>query len=440
MTTVGRSNIEITATDRQARRTISSFFRDLEHTGQRIGQTMRRANPFEALEQGADQSTQFLERYKARFLSAIDQMNAKATQSKKMMDILPETSSIQRIDRFFLGIGDRLEQMAKRGTAANLAITMLGRNASLKEILDRIKLINQGLARMQALATTSAIVLSLFTVGMVKLSNTVDGRLVPLAQVFKRVWLSALKPFAQIWTDFALKVIQAGTAIGRFIERLNQINPAITKMIGMFLYLFTAITLFLSPMAIGIGRALGMRAAFTVLFNSFKPLILGFLRVAGMASLISAALVVLGGILIRLWQNSVVFRNTVINGWNAIKNAVMSAVQPLIPSLQRLWSAFVQLLNAFTGGGTTIGDFWKSLGDWIGRVIHAIVQVGVPLLQGALKIISIVLGGIIDGLIKGFQALQPVIEQTVRYLQGFFSGLRANKATPMIQDRLSWPF
>ncbi|MBH8599066.1 MULTISPECIES: hypothetical protein [unclassified Thermoactinomyces] len=434
MTTVGRSNIEITATDRQARRTISSFFRDLENTGQRIGQAMQRMNPFETIEQGANQSTQFLERYKSRFLAAIDQMNAKATQSKKMMDILPETSSIQRIDRFFLGIGDRLEQMAKQGTAANLAITMLGRNASLKEILDRIKLINQGLARMQALATTSAIVLGLFTTGMVKLSNTVDGRLVPAVQAFKRVWLSALKPFAQIWTDFALKVIQAGTAIGRFIERLNQINPAITKMAGMFLYLFTAITLFLSPMAIGIGRALGMRAAFTVLFNTFKPLILGFLRVAGMASLISAALVILGGILIRLWQNSEVFRNAIIQGWNAIKNAVMSAVQPLIPSLQRLWSAFVQLLNAFTGGGLTVGDFWKSLGDSIGRVIHAIVQVGVPLLQGALQVISIVLGGIVDGLTKGFQALQPFIEQTVHYLEGLFSGIQGNKANSIIKE------
>jgi hypothetical protein len=115
-------------------------------------------NVFEGLENEADVSAQALERYRTKFFSAIDQMNAKATQSKKMMDILPETSSIQRIDRFFLGIGDRLEQMAKKGTAANLAISMLGRNASLKDIFERIKLINQGLARMQSVALAASIV------------------------------------------------------------------------------------------------------------------------------------------------------------------------------------------------------------------------------------------------------------------------------------------
>ncbi|MFP3470971.1 hypothetical protein R0J90_13095, partial [Micrococcus sp. SIMBA_144] len=82
----------------------------------------------------ANQAAVAMEAYKNRFLRAIDLMNARKTQSQGLIDLLPETSNIQAVDEAFLSVGDALERMAKRGTAANLAISMLGRNASMYDL------------------------------------------------------------------------------------------------------------------------------------------------------------------------------------------------------------------------------------------------------------------------------------------------------------------
>ncbi|HEY9660719.1 MAG TPA: hypothetical protein V6C65_19860, partial [Allocoleopsis sp.] len=416
---------------------------------------------------------------------------------------------------------------AKKGTAANLALTMLGPNASMKDLFSRIQLINQGLARFQALSMAALIAVGLFTVGMYQLARgpqvsevldqqraalqnytnalsqrsqeiynfaglfeqmvqraKVSGKqlidnlkgqvsvlrswssnlkilakrgvdegliaelqklgpsasaeiraltrlsdkqlnqyvalwrekhrlartqavselaglkketdqkikelqdsLTPLGisvEKAKKTWLDALQPFIQIWGQVASKVVDATTQIAVFLQKLNQLNPAITQLAGMFLYLFTVITLLLSPMAIGIGRANGMAAAFTLLFNSVKPLVLGFLRVAGIASIVAGALVLLGGTFLALWRNSENFRNSLINGWNQIKQTILTAVQPLIPSLKQLGQAFLDLINAMVGSdGSTASSFWTQLGDNISQVINFIVNNGIPLLKGS---------------------------------------------------------
>jgi phage-related protein len=238
---------------------------------------------------------------------------------------------------------------------------------------------------------------------------------------FKSVWISALRPFVELWGKVAAVVVDGATQIGVFINKLNQVNPAITQMAGMFLYLFSMITLILSPMAIGIGRADGMRAAFTFLFNSMKPLILGFLRIAGIASVVSGVLVILGGILIKLWKNSEVFRTSIVQGWQAIKNTVATAVQPLIPSLQQLGLALVSLLNAFTGGGNTMQSFWQGLGDAVGRAIQFISSIAIPLLSQSLQGIFSTLKIFVDGLKVAFS-------QAAVFIQGVFSILNGNAA------------
>ncbi|MEK1833291.1 hypothetical protein AAAC51_43425 [Priestia megaterium] len=56
--------------------------------------------------------------------------------------------------------------MAKQGTAANIAISMLGKDASMKDLNDRIMLINQGLMRMNQVALGLGIALAGFTATM----------------------------------------------------------------------------------------------------------------------------------------------------------------------------------------------------------------------------------------------------------------------------------
>ncbi|HHB3507848.1 TPA: hypothetical protein ACORDH_004982 [Bacillus cereus] len=522
-----------------------------------------------------------MEAYRDRFLHSIDMMNARKTQSQKMMDILPEVSHIQRIDRAFLQVGDRLERMARQGSAANIALQQLGPNASMKDLMDRIRLINTGLMRMQQVALAAGVVLAGFTVIMAKAAHGPDpaeirqqqaeitkvyedelqrrteaiynasnifkemkiepvksdklmknldeqvgiykrwvdnmkklsaripvemkeelykmgpeaaaeikalsnmsepelsryvelwrekhrlareaaldelGRLKeetkakikeledslkPLGiawEKFKSTWAEALAPFVEIWGEIAAVVVDAGTMVGEFINKINELNPDIVKLIGMFAYLFTAMTLILAPMAIGIGRAQGMKAAFTLLWTTISQGVLGFLRIAGMASVVSAALVLLGGTIMKLWKHSEIFRNSIINGWNDIKSAILDAIEPLIPKLEELWQSFLKLINILVGSdGSSTQSFWKGLGDSIGKIIDLLMKWLVPSIKFAATVFVTELGLVIDiltAIIKGLTFVITKIKEFAGAVAAIWNG-NEGKAVSIL-DRLGF--
>ncbi|MES9790709.1 hypothetical protein ABWL24_09585 [Priestia megaterium] len=478
----------------------------------------------------ANQAAIAMEDYKDKFIRSVDMMNAKSNQSKKMMDILPEVSKIQRVDRFFLGIGNRLENMGKQGTAANIALNMLGRNASMKDLNDRIMLINQGLMRMNQVALGLGIALAGFTAAMfnaakgpemadvfeqrgqllldyqkavedrtqeivdtwglfekaevektkpetlmknlqgqvdvmknwasnidslakrgideglldslrkmgpeaagqiqalTKMSDSelnkyvalwkekhalarkealteleglqketsqkikeLENSLTPLGislEKAKSTWLQALQPFIDIWGKIAAKVVDGATAIGEFVNKLNELNPSITASAGMFLYLFNAISLLLAPMAIGIGRANGMKAAFSATFLIIKPFVLGFLRIAGAATVVSGALVLVGGTFIKLWKNSENLRSAVMSLWDTLKEAGSTIAAPFIKAFQMISSEVTAFLNKMVGSDAqNMASFWQSIGDKIAVGINKIRDVIQPVAE---KIASVV--------------------------------------------------
>ncbi|MEH7263900.1 hypothetical protein V7132_13740, partial [Priestia megaterium] len=478
----------------------------------------------------ANQAAIAMEAYKDKFIRSVDLMNAKSNQSKKMMDILPEVSHIQRVDKFFLGIGNRLENMGKQGTAANLAISMLGRNASMKDLNDRIMLINQGLMRMNQVALGLGIALAGFTAAMfnaakgpemadvfeqrgqllldyqkavedrtqeivdtwglfekaevektkpetlmknlqgqvdvmknwasnidnlakrgideglldslrkmgpeaagqiqalTKMSDSelnkyvalwkekhalarkealteleglqketsqkikeLENSLTPLGislEKAKSTWLQALQPFIDIWGKIAAKVVDGATAIGEFVNKLNELNPSITASAGMFLYLFNVISLILAPMAIGIGRANGMKAAFSATFLIIKPFVLGFLRIAGAATVVSGALVLVGGTFIKLWKNSENLRSAVMSLWETLKEAGSTIAAPFVKAFQMISSEVTAFLNKMVGSDAqNMASFWQSLGDKIAVGINKIRDVIQPVAE---KIASVV--------------------------------------------------
>ncbi|GMG71824.1 hypothetical protein ShirakiTB12_02920 [Priestia megaterium] len=472
----------------------------------------------------ANQAAIAMEAYKDRFIRSVDMMNAKSNQSKKMMDILPEVSHIQRVDKFFLGIGNRLENMGKQGTAANIALNMLGRNASMKDLNDRIMLINQGLMRMNQVAIGVGIALAGFTAAMfnaakgpevadvfeqrgqllldyqkavedrtqeivdtwglfekaevektkpetlmknlqgqvdvmknwasnidslakrgideglldslrkmgpeaagqiqalTKMSDSelnnyvalwkekhalarkealteleglqketsqkikeLENSLTPLGislEKAKSTWLQALQPFIDIWGKIAAKVVDGATAIGEFVNKLNELNPSITASAGMFLYLFNAISLILAPMAIGIGRANGMKAAFSATFLIIKPFVLGFLRIAGAATVVSGALVLVGGTFIKLWKNSENLRSAVMSLWDTLKEAGSTIAAPFVKAFQMISKEVTAFLNKMVGSDAqNMASFWQSLGDKIAVGINKVRDVIQPVAE-----------------------------------------------------------
>ncbi|MGR5963137.1 hypothetical protein ACT7DN_30335 [Bacillus paranthracis] len=178
-------------------------------------------------------------------------------------------------------------------------------------------------------------------------------------------------------------IVEAGTKVGEFIIKMNEINPSITAAVGMFTFLFTAMVTLLAPMAIGIGRAEGMVAAFTLLWTTIQPVLLGLLRIAGMASIVSGAIVVIGGSIMKMWEYSENFRNSITNAWSSIQSIFGSMISSIAADAQRLFDAFMKVLNIFTGGsGSSTQSFWTSLGDAIAKVIDLLSGILMPVLSG----------------------------------------------------------
>lgn len=491
----------------------------------------------------ANQAAVAMEAYKDKFIRSIDLMNARSNQSKKMMDILPEVSHFQRIDKFFLGIGNRLENMGKQGTAANIALNMLGRNASMKDLNDRIMLINQGLMRMNQVALGLGVVLAGFTAAMfgaakgpdvaetleaqsqawadykesvdqrtqeivdtwglfekaqvekldlAKLMSNLQGQvkvmkdwsknladlasrgldegfvqslrkmgpesasqiaaltkmsdselnkyvdlwrekhklarqaavtelqqlkqetqqkvkelqdsLTPLGlsvESFKKTWAEALGPFVELWGKIAAKVVDGATAIGEFVNKLNDLNPSISASAGMFLYLFNAISLLLAPMAIGIGRANGMKAAFSATFLIIKPFVLGFLRIAGAATVVSGALVLVGGTFIKLWKNSENLRSAVMSLWDTLKQAGTTIAAPFVKAFQMIGGEVTKLLNKMVGSDAqNMASFWQSIGDKI--------AVGINKISGVIQPVAEKVSSVVDAFVE-WEGFLPVI-------------------------------
>lgn len=103
-----------------------------------------------------------MERMKDSFLRSHKMMEARTNMSKKMIKNLAAMET-RGLDQQFLKLTDRLETMAKRGTAAALAIEALGEGASMKELREYIMQVNQGLGRMRMLQIGLGIAMAALT-------------------------------------------------------------------------------------------------------------------------------------------------------------------------------------------------------------------------------------------------------------------------------------
>ncbi|MBO1583121.1 hypothetical protein [Bacillus sp. XF8] len=183
---------------------------------------------------------------------------------------------------------------------------------------------------------------------------------------FKEVWAEALAPFVEIWGEFAAGFVNALTKVGEFVKAINEINPNITKVVGMILYLASALAVILTPLAVGIGLFKGFRAAAFAVWMVIGPLLEGMALVGPVALGIAAAIaaVVLGFKL--AYEHIEPFRNAVNN---------------VITVFKAFWKALT------TDGGTT-QDMLTSLGmssenaeailsfaDTIREAIYAIKQI-----------------------------------------------------------------
>jgi phage-related protein len=393
-----------------------------------------------------------MERMKESFIRANEQMQARATQSEKIIKNLQRMDT-RNLDQQFLKLGNRLERLARSGMATNLALEILGKNASMKELRDQVMLINQGLMRMQALAMGMAFIMGGWTYALVQASNAMDGRLKPAFEDFKKAWAEAFEPIVKEWTDMALGFLKAGTALGKFTAKLTQANPELAGLIHNILYLAGVFALLNAPMAIGIARGKAFKAAFASSWALIRNFALGLLSVAG-TSLIMASALYLGVVSIqKLWKSSEDFRNAVGTLWQEIKNAFLEGTAPIRTEFQNLQGAFDNFMTSLFGGANTASERWKSLGDTIAGVIRMVTPLISTVLTSAFQIASAIIVPILDGLAYAFQKLanyfrnngsqiQGVVRKISFVVQSVFQSVASfiKSITPVIVDTIKTGF
>ena len=101
---------------------------------------------------------------KLGILQQVGAMANLSTQASKISKIYDGMNNpLMRVNQAGLAIADGLNKMANMGTAAAIALRQLGPSANMKDLQDRIGVINQGIMRMQMVALAAAVALVGFT-------------------------------------------------------------------------------------------------------------------------------------------------------------------------------------------------------------------------------------------------------------------------------------
>lgn len=375
-----------------------------------------------------------MERMRESFIHSNDVMQARATQSEKMIQNLARMD-VRGLDQQFLRIAGHLERTARAGSVANVALNEVGRNASMKQIMDQVTLINQGLMRMQMTSMVAGIGFGLLSYGIYQVAAE-NTRLGESIEQFSETWLKALDPFIQSWGYIASKIVDAGTAIGELIVKMNELNPNISKAVAWIAYLTVGLTALLSPLAIGISRAGSFAVAFNQLWMMIGPAVTGLLAVVGTALLVATAIVTATMSIKAMWEASENLRNVVQSVWESVKSIILAAVEPIKEKWQELKAELSKLVADMTGGTGTMSDIWKVLGDFLAMTIEKISTVVLPMLSTAFEVMSMIVCAIIDALIvtvkwmrdmweKHGDDIQAIVKKLWQYIEQAFQSVKS---------------
>lgn len=343
------------------------------------------------------------EQYSSRVIDAMrrsnDYMQNRTMQSTRLIQHLNE-QPLMGLSQQFLRLGEQMEATARSGTALNLALQRVGDTSNLKALRDEIKFIEQGIARARGAFLVFGIGTGLAVWGLVKMSNAIDGRLIPALDRMKTEWTGALTPFVHAFTTFVVWIMNGVTAIGSLMNAFAKAHPQLSQMLYGIILLTFAIGTLLAPLAVGIGLTGGLAASFSALWATIAPFVLGFLTVAGIALIIATAIVTLTAVINNLWTQSEGFRQAWITIWSTVKAMfVTNFVNPVKTAWEDLKSSFSGLIAQFTGGAGTMNNLWKFLGDSIGIAVQQIASVVLPIMGQAFSVMGQIVVGVINGII-----------------------------------------
>ncbi|WIW27600.1 transglycosylase SLT domain-containing protein [Bacillus inaquosorum] len=283
-------------------------------------------------------------------LQTVGTLMARSTQSEKIAANYDRMGNpLYQVNKAGLAVSNTLENMAKQGTAAHLALKMLGPTANMKELNDMTMMITQGYMRFQMVALGAAFTNFFMFQGLHKAATqTVPG--------YSKAWeemcstlLKAIQPAIEVFAAFAMAIYKGITAVAKLIIQFNEAHPVLSKMIQGFMLLIPVLTLLLSPLAIGVGLVNGFFGALSSLWMFIGPVVTGLAAMSGTVYVVAGAIVLLVTGIYLLYKNFDKLQERFKPATDAMKrfadmgkSAVVGAFHTMIKEAEGLKPAFMK--------------------------------------------------------------------------------------------------
>ncbi|MCY9197363.1 transglycosylase SLT domain-containing protein [Bacillus atrophaeus] len=283
-------------------------------------------------------------------LQTVGTLMARSTQSEKIAANYDRMGNpLYQVNKAGLAVSNTLENMAKQGTAAHLALKMLGPTANMKELNDMTMMITQGYMRFQMVALGAAFTNFFMFQGLHKAATqTVPG--------YSKAWeemcstlLKAIQPAIEVFAAFAMAIYKGITAVAKLLIQFNEAHPVLSKMIQGFMLLIPVLTLLLSPLAIGVGLVNGFLGALSSLWMFIGPVVTGLAAMSGTVYVVAGTIVLLVTGIYLLYKNFDKLQERFKPATDAMKrfadmgkSAVVGAFHTMIKEAEGLKPAFMK--------------------------------------------------------------------------------------------------
>ncbi|WP_260632235.1 phage tail protein [Bacillus bingmayongensis] len=255
--------------------------------------------------------------------------------------------------------------------------------------------------------------------------------LTPLGIAWEKMsaaFAEAVQPMVEAFGMLMTPLVNFATKFFELVAKFNEAHPTIALITQAIIMLVPALTLILSPLAVGIGLWNGMLAAWNSIWMLISPLITGLMAMSATVWVVSAAIVGLVAGFIYLWNTSEGFRNAILTAWEAIKSATQVVWNFIMNSiLIPIWNALVSYVQEITA---KITDFWNENGSMImeatknvWNVIKGVIQTVMPIIVSIMEVLWPIIKEIVIGT---WEAIKNVINGALNIIMGivkFFSAL-----------------
>lgn len=372
-------------------------------------------------------------RVHASFYRTIGAVMARSNQAKTVSENFTRMKNpLYSVNKPLLGIANGLENIAKKGQPAYLALKMLGPTASMKDLQKMQRTIAAGQMRLTGVFLVSTIAAGIFYTALHKGAMESNKKYAKAFKDMAKTVREAIQPLIDVFAAMMVPIFKAVTAVGKMVIAFNKAHPTMSKLIAAFLVLIPALTLILSPLAVGIGLLGGFKAAMAALWMVIGPTITGFAAMMGTVLVVAAVIVGAGYLIYKNWDKIKAFmlpifetiKKKAVTAFNNMKVLVIKAVDAIVKFAVPIWGQIVNALKQMWASAQPIilrlWNYIKQAFTAISKFIGSIMPIIVDIIKGAWEFIQVVIEFAVKHILpivtKAFSSIMKIVSSAMNFI------------------------